>query len=514
MGEIRKEIIRPQAGYQLNSLSNKADIVIGGASAGVGKTYSLLLDPLKFITTVKDFGGVIFRRTTPQIRNQGGLWDTSFTLYSKIPNTKPKESVLEWSFANGNKIKFSHLEHEKNKYDWQGSQIPFIGFDELTHFSKDTFFYLLSRNRSVCGIKPYVRCTCNPEPESWVAELISWWIDQETGFPIPERNCKIRYFLKNSESYIWGDSYDEVYEKSKFFLDELIEKSKLNPNDFIKSIAFVSGSIYENKKLLEVNPEYLSNLMALDTEERNKLMYGNWKVIDNDFNLYKHAEFNGMFNNVFNCKSNDKRIIADIALHGSNKLAIGYFEGRSLEDIIIMDRSDGKEVISAIELLAKKYRVPNNKILFDADGVGAYISGYLRGSIPFHGGSAVIPCKDTISGKIIKENYANLKTQLYYHSANCVNNNEYHISENVYNQMYDNKHTIKQRFNFERKAIKKHKLDSDGKKTIIPKEVMKTYLNNDSPDLMDMLMMNEYFELNQNVELTVFAPEYEEPFDY
>jgi len=55
-------------------LSSSADIVIGGSAAGVGKTFSLLLEPLHYINKKKGFGGVIFRRTTPQIMNEGGLW--------------------------------------------------------------------------------------------------------------------------------------------------------------------------------------------------------------------------------------------------------------------------------------------------------------------------------------------------------------------------------------------------------------------------------------------------------
>ncbi|NBW16849.1 MAG: terminase, partial [Caulobacteraceae bacterium] len=162
--------IRPQPGYQTIALSSPADIVIGGAAAFVGKTFALLLDPIRHIG-IKGFGGVIFRRTSVQIRNEGGLWDTSTKLYP-IVKGDARESSLDWKFPSGVKISFRHLEYEKNKYDWQGAQIPFLGFDELTHFTESMFFYLLSRNRSACSVKPYVRATCNPDPESWVYKLI------------------------------------------------------------------------------------------------------------------------------------------------------------------------------------------------------------------------------------------------------------------------------------------------------------------------------------------------------
>ena len=61
-------------------LSSQADIVIYGGAAGGGKTYGLLLDPLRHFNN-KQFGGVIFRKTSVQVRTEGGLWDTSMTLW-------------------------------------------------------------------------------------------------------------------------------------------------------------------------------------------------------------------------------------------------------------------------------------------------------------------------------------------------------------------------------------------------------------------------------------------------
>lgn len=71
-------------------------------------------------------------------------------------------------------------------------RICFIGFDELTHFSEAQFWYMLSRNRSMSGVRPYVRATTNPDADSWVAKLIDWWIDDVSGYPIPERGGVVR----------------------------------------------------------------------------------------------------------------------------------------------------------------------------------------------------------------------------------------------------------------------------------------------------------------------------------
>ncbi|HEX7001093.1 MAG TPA: terminase family protein, partial [Trueperaceae bacterium] len=142
--------IRPQPGPQEAFLASSADIVVYGGAAGGGKSYALLLEPLRHITTVPGFGAVIFRRTSVQVRNEGGLWDESEAIYGPA-GLKPRESVLEWEHTpTGNTVKFAHLEHEKNVLDWQGAQIALIGFDELTHFEAKQFWYMLSRNRSTC----------------------------------------------------------------------------------------------------------------------------------------------------------------------------------------------------------------------------------------------------------------------------------------------------------------------------------------------------------------------------
>ena len=484
-------VIRPQEGYQMKALSSGADIVIGGSGAGVGKTYCLLLEFLRHIKNPK-WGGVIFRRTSPQINSEGGLWDTSEQLYPHAGGT-PVKSNLRWDFQSGAKLKFSHLEYEKNKNNWQGSQIPFIGFDELTHFTESMFFYLLSRSRSTCGVKPYVRATCNPDPDSWVAKLIEWWIDQESGFPIVERDGITRYFYRDGQNYIWGDSKAEVIEKAGHLILPVAQKANINPEIYIKSLAFVSGSIYENKELLNINPEYLANLASQDEQTKLQLLDGNWKVQISKHELYDYYRFIGMFERkpvmIF---KNERFISADIATEGSDKFIVGVWEGHCLIDLLTMDKSNGKEIVDNIKDFSRAYNIPNDKIIYDSDGVGSFINGFIEGAIAFHnGGRPVI--EET--GDKNTPNYANLKTQCYYRSAKDVNDGIYSVSEKVLSMMYDKNMTVEQRLKYERKAIKKDKTDMDGKLKILPKDQMKVILNNQSPDIMDMFMMRAYFDL-------------------
>jgi hypothetical protein len=88
-----------------------------------------------------------FRREI-EIKNGGGLWKIYNLLSKEKFAPEQVESRLTWKFLNKNKIKFAGLKEEKSKYKYQGAQIPLILFDELTHFTKSQFFYLLSRNRA------------------------------------------------------------------------------------------------------------------------------------------------------------------------------------------------------------------------------------------------------------------------------------------------------------------------------------------------------------------------------
>jgi predicted phage terminase large subunit-like protein len=266
--------IRPQPGPQENFLSTSADIALYGGAAGAGKTWALLVEPLRHINN-KDFGAVIFRRTYPQIKLEGGLWDESMALYPYL-GASSKETTLEWAFPSGAKVKFAHLQHDKNRQDWQGAQIPLIGWDELTHFSASQFWYLLSRNRSLCGVKPYMRATCNADADSWVADLIAWWIGED-GFPIKERSGVIRWFARDGGEIHWANS-------------KMALRKKLR-NARPMSFTFISASIFDNTILIKKDPDYLAKLSALSLVERERLLKGNWKIRFEAGNFFNRSWF-------------------------------------------------------------------------------------------------------------------------------------------------------------------------------------------------------------------------------
>jgi len=223
-----------------------------------------LLEALRHIS-VQAFGAVIFRRTLVDVKKQGSLLDTSIPLYGQFNATlRQGGGDILWRFPSGAKVAFGHLEHEKTVLDWMGSQIPFLGFDELTHFSRQMFFYMMSRNRSTCNVRPYIRATCNPDAESWVADFISWWINQDTGLPIFERAGVLRWFIRVNDALEWGNSARELREK--------------HPGCEPKSVTFIPAKLEDNSILMERDPGYRANLMALTTVDRERLLGGNWKI--------------------------------------------------------------------------------------------------------------------------------------------------------------------------------------------------------------------------------------------
>jgi predicted phage terminase large subunit-like protein len=267
------KIIKPQPGPQESFLTSCADIGIYGGAAGGGKSWALLLEALRWVTRITGFYALFFRRNTTQIRNPGGLWDESMKLYPLAGGT-PVQQPLEWRWPNDSRIKMAYLDHESDKLDWQGSQIPLIIFDELTHFSMEQFFYMMSRNRSLCGVKPYIRASCNPDADSWVATFIEWWIDQETGFAIPERSGVLRWFVRINDVIIWRNTREElIQEYGRPDLPEDDEAQCLP-----KSVTFIAAKLSDNKLLMKADPGYLASLKAMSFVERERLLGGNWKV--------------------------------------------------------------------------------------------------------------------------------------------------------------------------------------------------------------------------------------------
>lgn len=264
MAEQAIRRIEAQPGPQSQFLASNADIAIYGGEAGGGKSFALLLDPLYDKDNSK-FGGVIFRRTSPQLTGAGSLWEDAGDLYRGLGAVMRESPTLDVTFPSGATLEFRHLQHESDVYDHQGKQYAFIGFDELTHFTARQFWYMVSRLRSTSGARIRLRGTTNPDPDSFVRSLIAWWIDEATGLAIPERSGVLRWFIRDGDAIVWGDTREELLPLCR-------------PGQQPMSLTFIKAGLKDNPALTLKDPGYEARIQALPEVERQRLGGGNWNI--------------------------------------------------------------------------------------------------------------------------------------------------------------------------------------------------------------------------------------------
>ena len=248
MAPVIKQI-SPQPGPQTEFLACSADIVIYGGAAGGGKTWALLFEAARHVD-LAGYYAVIFRREIAQITSQGGLWDESNKLYPQV-GAKPNLTARRWKFPSGSTIGFEGVEQESDILKYQGAQFGFLGFDELTHFTEKQFWYLRSRVRTLCGIRPVVRATCNPDPLSWVKDILQPWLSGRVPYG------ELLWYVRDG--------------------DHLIEADKDNPEAF--SLTFIPAKVADNRVLMEADPSYIRGLKALPYADRMALLEGSWDIV-------------------------------------------------------------------------------------------------------------------------------------------------------------------------------------------------------------------------------------------
>ncbi len=272
------EEIRPQP-KQEEFLSSPYDIVIYGGSAGGGKTWSLLLDPIRHVE-VKEWRGGLFRKSYAEMDKPGSVWDESTDFYPAVGGDQ-KEAKKVWVFPSGAVLDFSYID-KQNLASYKGAQYATLYFDQLEEFSEKEIFYMLSRNRTKSKVVPYVRATANPQP-GWLADFLAWWI-AEDGYANLSRAGIPRYFVRVGDDLEWASTPEELTKKYDHIKPALIPKS----------VTFIPATIFDNPKLLENDPNYLSNLQALSLVERERLLGdpergGNWKIVPSAGLLYNRG---------------------------------------------------------------------------------------------------------------------------------------------------------------------------------------------------------------------------------
>lgn len=277
--------VRPQPGPQELFQHTPADIGIMGGSVFGGKTWSLITIPLAH-KDVAGFNFVAFRRLMPEIMNPGGMWDEAGAWYPLFEG-EAHIQAREYRFPSGAKGKFAGLQYDADVKDWLGSQICLLLFDQLEEFTEYQFWSLLGRNRSTCGVPPYCRATCNPNPDSFLAVLLAWWIDQETGYAFPEKSGVIRWFIRVDDVIVWASVTCEPNEYTRY--DEYVtaaqaELDAKHPGrgKHAQSLTFVLARLQDNAIGIEKDPNYEGRVRAMTLVEQERLLGGdkggNWKI--------------------------------------------------------------------------------------------------------------------------------------------------------------------------------------------------------------------------------------------
>jgi phage terminase large subunit len=257
--------------------------------------------------------------------------------------------------------------------------------------------------------------------------------------------------------------YSEFYKKSN---DGTLELHKRFIQALVTDNPFISKHYIQS---LQQNP---------DEAVRQRLLFGNWNYDSDPSALLSYDQIIDLFNNTHIQPDNSKKAItADIAMQGADKMVLTYWNGFIAENIKVIPKSDGKEVIDAIESMANQFSVPKSRIVYDADGVGSFVGGFLQGAKAFNNGAKALN----------NENYKNLKTQCIYKWCDRAKEGGYYIKDQRY----------KQDIILELEQLKRCNMDNDtGKLEVVSKDIIKSIIGH-SPDFSDSLIMREFLELKQ-----------------
>jgi len=222
----------PNEGPQTDFLAaGEKDVLYGGAAGG-GKSFAMLIDPLRYCHFT-EHRALILRRSMPELRE---LIDKSRELYPiAFKGAKFKEVEKLWQFPSGAKIEFGFLERDADVYRYQGQAYSWIGFDEITHLPTEFGWnYLASRLRTTNPeIKTYLRCTANP------GGVGAHWV-------------KKRY-VEPAEHNTSFEGHDGLTRK------------------------FIPALLQDNPHLAE-DGEYERMLQSLPAIQRKQLLEGNWDI--------------------------------------------------------------------------------------------------------------------------------------------------------------------------------------------------------------------------------------------
>jgi len=237
-----KEVIfEPNEGPQTEFLASSEREVFYGGARGGGKSYAMLVDPLRYCHKQKH-RALLIRRTMPELRD---LINHSQQLYPKAyPGAKWREQEKEWKFPSGARIEFGYAENLTDVLRYQGQSYTWIGIDELPQYpNEDIYNFLRSSLRSVDPEIPvYMRATGNP------GNVGSMWVKEMFVDPAPA-NTKFEIEIKTPVG--------------------------------VKKITrrYIPAKLQDNPYLMQTD-DYYAMLASLPEVQRKQFLEGNWEAFE------------------------------------------------------------------------------------------------------------------------------------------------------------------------------------------------------------------------------------------
>ena len=206
-----------------------------GGSRGGGKSH---VSRIKMCLLALNYPGIqilILRRTLKELRENHIL-----QLQKLLKDIAVyKDSTKEFIFPNGSRIVLGYCDNERDVLQYQGQAYEVIVLEEATHFTEFQFQTLTESNRMSGNMKddfvPRMYFTCNPGGvgHQWVKRL---FIDKN--------------YRGNEE-----------------------------PSDYL----FIPSLVFENKYIMEHDPNYVRVLENLPEDRKQAMLYGNWDIFDGQF---------------------------------------------------------------------------------------------------------------------------------------------------------------------------------------------------------------------------------------
>lgn len=489
-------IIAQKGGQEL-FLSTKADITIFGGSRGGSKSFSILMDALNDIYN-PNFHALIMRNEKSDL---DAIIETSYQLYKQFGDYNRSKDDMTWNFHAGGFLRFGYYADDIKdfKIRWQGKDFAYIAIDEITHMPYNKFKYIITDNRNAFFIRNRVYGTCNPDPESWVARFIDWWIDED-GYPIPERNGRLRYCFMDGDdptSITWGDTREEVYRKCRGTIDRYWREDMAQygrPQDlFIKSVCFIEGKVTENRQLMRSDPTYLANLANQDEAQRARDLDGNWKYREVGTALLKLADMERWFDNDRQSMDNQPYASCDVALDGGDNLVLCLWKGnrRHLYDIFT-SKLDSVRTPQAVAAKLDEWGVPQRNFTYDLSGLGQLFKGHFPDAVPFTNQGNIPPNEKYV--------YNDFKSKAAYLFTQAIKADEFSIEPVLLERKFSghgySKRTLREILINEKNALRRDETRTDHGFTLPKKAVMKKLVGH-SPDFIEAMLMVMIFDIKQ-----------------